>query len=95
MRPTGGMGYSSIGHMGNRGTGGMGYKGYGPCGQWDTWVMGYRGMGHMGNGGPWVICSQNIKKMSSCQKNVKLSKKSQMSKIQTPRLWRRFTKKLN
>ena len=57
--------------------------------------MGYRGMGHMGDGGPWVICSQNIKKMSSCQKNVKLSKRCQMSKIQTPRLWRRFTKKLN
>ena len=57
--------------------------------------MGYRGMGHMGDGGPWVICSQNIKKISSCQKNVKLSKRCQMSKIQTPRLWRRFTKKLN
>ena len=64
--PTGGMG-----HMGNRGTGGMGYRG---MGQWDTWVMGYRGMGHMGDGGPWVICSQNIKKMSSCQKNVKCQK---------------------
>ena len=92
MRPTGDMGYRGMGHMDNRGTGGMGYKGYGPYGQWDTWVMGYRGMG---NGAPWVICSQNIKKMSSCQKNVKLSKRCQMSKNQTPRLWRRFTKKLN
>ena len=33
--------------------------------------------------------------MSSCQKDVKLSKKCQMSKNQTPRLWRRFTKKMN
>ena len=38
---------------------------------------------------------QNIKKMSSCQKDVKLSKRCQMSKNETPRLWRRFTKKLN
>ena len=70
-----------MGHMGNRGTWGMGYKGYGPHGQWDTWAMGYRGMSHMGKGGPWVICSQNIKNMSSCQKDVKLSKRCQMSKI--------------
>ena len=42
--------------------------------------MGYKGMGHMGDRGPWVICSQNIKKMSSCQKNVKLSKKCQVVK---------------
>ena len=34
-------------------------------------------------------------KMSSCQKDVKLSKRCQMSKNETPRLWRRFTKKLN
>ena len=95
MRPTGGIGYRGMGHMGNRGTWGMGYKGYGPHGQWDTWAMGYRGMSHMGKGGPWVICSQNIKKMSSCQKDVKLSKRCQMSKNETPRLWRRFTKKLN
>ena len=73
----------------------MGYKGYGPRGQWDTWAMGYRGMSHMGKGGPWAICSQDIKKMSSCQKDVKLSKRCQMSKNETPRLWRRFTKKLN
>ena len=95
MRPTGVIWYSGIGHTDNRGTWGMGYKGYGPRGQWDTWAMGYRGMSHMGKGGPWAICSQNIKKMSSCQKDVKLSKRCQMSKNETPRLWRRFTKKLN
>ena len=36
-----------------------------------------------------------VKMMSSCQKDVKLSKRCQMSKNQTHRLWRRFTKKLN
>ena len=30
MRPTGGMGYRGMDHMGNRGTGGTEYKGYGP-----------------------------------------------------------------
>ena len=30
-----------------------------------------------------------------CQKDVKLSKRCQMSKSQTHRLWRRFTKKIN
>ena len=38
------------------------------------------------------IC-QVVKKMSSYQKDVKLSKKCQMSKGQTHGLWRRFTKK--
>ena len=33
MRPTGGMGYRGMSHMGNSSTGGMGYKGYGPHGQ--------------------------------------------------------------
>ena len=33
------------------------------------------------------------KKMSSCQKDVKLSKRCEMSKSQTHGLWRRFTKK--
>ena len=94
MRPTGGMGYKGMGHVGNMGTGGMGYKGYGPFGQWDTWVMGYRGMGHMGKGAHGQFAPK-ISKVSSCQKDVKLSKKCQMSKNQTPRLWRRFTKKLN
>ena len=35
------------------------------------------------------------KKMSSCQKDVKLSKRCHMSKSQTHELWRRFTKKIN
>ena len=83
MRPTGGMGYRGMGHMGNRSTGGMGYKGYGPCGQWDTWGIGVWAMGPMGD------------LLPKYQKDVKLSKKCQMSKNETPRLWRRFTKKLN
>ena len=82
MRPTGGIGYRGMGHMGNRGTG----------------VWGTGGMGHVGNGvqeygthgqwGPWAIAPRISKR---CQ----VVKKSQMSKNQTPRLWRRFTKKLN
>ena len=51
--------------------------------RWGTWAM-----GHMGT-----------KKMSSCQKDVKLSKRCQvvkkMSKNQTSGLCRRFTKKIN
>ena len=35
------------------------------------------------------------RKMSNCQKDVKLSKRCQMSKNQTHRLWTRFTKKIN
>ena len=38
---------------------------------------------------------QVVKKMSSYQKDVKLSKRCQMSKSQTHGLWRRFTKKIN
>ena len=90
------MGYRGIVPMGNEPQGVWGTRGMGHVGNGiHVWVMGYRGMGHMGDGGPWVICSQNIKKMSSCQKMSSLSKRCQMSKIQTPRLWRRFTKKLN
>ena len=70
------MGYRGMGHMGNEAHWGYGVQGYGAQGVWGT-----RGMDHMGNGvqgygqwGPWVICSQNIKKMSSCQKNVKCQK---------------------
>ena len=82
---TGGMG-----HMGNRGTGGMGYKGYGP-----------QAMGYMGNGinGQWGTGVWAMGPMGNLlpkyQKDVKLSKRCQMSKNETPRLWRRFTKKLN
>ena len=86
----------AMGHMGIWDTGGMGHmgneahwvvwvQGYGAQGVWGT-----RGMGHVGNGiqgygphgqwGPWAICSQNIKKMSSCQKDVKLSKRCQVVK---------------
>ena len=80
MIPTGGMGYRGMRHMGNRDTGGMGYKGYGPCRQWDTWAMGYRGMDHMGNGAHGQFAPkiskrcQVVKKMSSCQKDVKCQK---------------------
>ena len=80
MRPTRGIGYRDMGHMGNRGTWGMGYKGYGPHGQWDTWAMGYRGMSHMGNGAHGRFAPkiskrcQVVKKMSSCQKDVKCQK---------------------
>ena len=80
MSPTGGMGYRGLGHMDNRDTGGMGYKGYGPHRQWDTWAMGYRGMDHMGNGAHGQFSPkiskrcQVVKKMSSCQKDVKCQK---------------------
>ena len=70
-----GYGYRGMGHMG---TGGMGYKGYGPCGQWDTGVW---AMGPMGDLLPKsqkdVKLSkrcQVVKKMSSCQKDVKCQK---------------------
>ena len=41
MRPTGGIGYRGMGHMGNRGTWGtrgMGHMGNGIHGQWGTGV---------------------------------------------------------
>ena len=47
---------------------------------------------------PMSICQERCQvviKMSSCQKDVKLSKRCQMSKSQTHGLWRRFTKKIN
>ena len=84
---TGGMGHIGNGSHGQWGTGvwgiwamrptgGIGYRvmGYGVQGIWATWAMGYRGMSHMGKGGPWSICFQDIKKMSSCQKDVKCQK---------------------
>ena len=82
-------GTGGIGHMANGAHGQWGHRGYG---QWDTGGNGYRGYGPHGQWGPWAICTQNVKKMSSCQKDVNLSKICQMSKNQTPRLWRRFTK---
>ena len=79
---TGLWGTGVIGAQRVWGTEGMGYKGYGPHQQWVTWAMGYMGNGVQGYGqwGPWAICTQNVKKMSSCQKDVKLSKRCQMSK---------------
>ena len=76
---TGGMGYRGMGHMGNRaqgvwGTRAMGHIGNGSHGQWGTWAMGYRGMGNGAHGrfAPKISkrC-QVVKKMSSCQKDVK------------------------
>ena len=81
-RGNGVQGVWAMGPMGNGGTGGMGYKGYGPCGQWDTGVWATWAMGPMGD------------LLPKYQKDVKLSKRCQMSKNETPRLWRRFTKKL-
>ena len=91
--PHGAIGYRGYGAIGYRG---MGYRTYGPHGQWVQeygayWVM-CTPWPHLG---PIQVMCQNVKKMSSCQKDVKLSKRYQMSKIQTPRLWRRFTKELN
>ena len=69
MRPTGGYGYR-----------GMGHRGYGVQGVWAMWAMGYRGMGHMGNGAHERFAPkiskrcQVVKKMSSCQKDVKCQK---------------------
>ena len=96
---TGGMGYRGMGHMGKRaqgvwGTRAMGHIGNGSHGEWCTWAMGYRGMGKWAMG-PMGDLHPNIKKMSSCQKDVKLSKRCQMSNSQTSGLWRRFTKKIN
>ena len=71
MSPTGGMGYRSMGHMGNRDTGVWGTRGMGHVG---NGIHGVQGYGPHGQWGPWAICFQNIKKMSSCQKDVKCQK---------------------
>ena len=99
-----------MGPIGNGGTGGMGYRGMGHMGNRAQGVWGTRTMGHISNGShgqwgtgvwangqwdPWVISTQNIKKMSKCQRDVKLSKRCQMSNSQTSGLWRKFTKKIN
>ena len=70
-----------MGPIGNGGTWVIGHRGYGVQGLWATLAMGHMGNGVHGqwgtgvwaNGqwGPWAICTQNIKKMSSCQKDVK------------------------
>ena len=56
-------------------------------------VWGTRGMGHIGihgqwGTGVWAMGPSNFPQMSSCQKDVKLSKRCQMSKNETPGLWR-------
>ena len=65
----------------------MGYKGYGSHGQWvhRQWGTGVWAIGHMGNGahGQFVPkmskrC-QVVKKMSSCQKDVKCQKIKQLN----------------
>ena len=48
MRPTGGMGYRGMGHLGNRSHGqwgkwAMGHMGNGAYGPWGTWAMGHMG----------------------------------------------------
>ena len=78
----------AMGHMGNdiqgvwgiwamRPTGGYGHRGYGVQGVWAMWAMGYRGMGNGAHGqfAPKISkrC-QVVKKMSSCQKDVKCQK---------------------
>ena len=62
--------------------------------------MGTRGMGHLDNGqwgtgvwDTWAMGPMGVL-LPKYQKDVKLSKKCQMSKNQTPTLWRRFTKKI-
>ena len=89
------MGYRGMGDMGNRGTGvwgtrGIGHVGNGIHGQWGTGVWNTWAMGPMGD------------LLPKYQKDVKLSKRCQVvqknvkcQKNQTPRLWRRLTKKLN
>ena len=80
------MGHGVYGQWGQRGYGVQGYEqwgtgGMGPIGNGVQGVWGTRGVGNgiqgygpHGQWGPWAICSQNIKKMSSCQKNVKCQK---------------------
>ena len=75
-----------MGHMGNGGygaygqcfpLGGMGHRGYGVQGVWTMWAKGYRGMGNGAHErfAPKISkrC-QVVKKMSSCQKDVKCQK---------------------
>ena len=88
------MGYRGMGHMGNEAHWGYRVQGYGAHGVWGT-----RRMGHMGNGVQGYEPHGERGPMGNLlpryQKDVKLSKRCQMSKNETPRLWRRFTKKLN
>ena len=71
------MGYRGMEHMGNRGTGGMGHMHNGVHGQWGTrvWAIGHMDNGAHGRFAPKMSkrC-QVVKKMSSCQKDVKCQK---------------------
>ena len=88
MRPTGGIGYRGMG------TWAIGAHGYGVQGIWAMWAMEYMGNGVQGYE-PHGEREPMGDLLPKYQKDVKLSKRCQMSKNQTPRLWRRFTKKLN
>ena len=77
--PHGQWGTGGMKHMGNEAHWGVwvqGYEaqGYGVQGVWATWAKGYRGMGNGAHGqfAPKISkrC-QVVKKMSSCQKDVK------------------------
>ena len=78
---TRGMGHMGNGSHGQWDTGGMGHMGNeAHWGVWAQGVWGTRGMGHVGNGvhgrfAPKISkrC-QVVKKMSSCQKDVKCQK---------------------
>ena len=71
MRPTGGMGTGVWGKWA------IGYRGYGSHGQWGTgvWAIGHMSNGAHGRFAPKISkrC-QVVKKMSSCQKDVKCQK---------------------
>ena len=64
------MGYRGMGHMGNEAHWGYRVQGYGVQGVWATW-----GKGAHGQFAPKMSkrC-QVVKKMSSCQKDVKCQK---------------------
>ena len=89
MRPTGGIGYRGMGHMG-----------YGVQGVWAMWAMGYMGNGVQGyephgERGPMGDLLPKYQKDVKLSKRCQVVKKMSNVKNQTPRLWRRFTKKLN
>ena len=93
------MGYRGMGHMSNEAHWGYRVQGYGAHGVWVQGVWAMWAMGYMGN---WVQGYEPHAErgpmgdlLPKYQKDVKLSKRCQMSKNETPRLWRRFTKKLN
>ena len=81
-----GMGHMGNGSHGQWDTGGMGHMGNEA--HWGVWVQGYgaqgvwgtRGMGHVGNGAHGRFAPkiskrcQVVKKMSSCQKDVRCQK---------------------